>query len=49
METYETLMARRSIRKYTTTPIDDKILERVLEAARISAKNRCAVKMSEVT
>jgi len=34
LETYETIMSRRSIRKYKTTPIDDKILERVLEAAR---------------
>ena len=34
MEVLEAIKTRRSIRKYKTTPVDDKILEFVLEAAR---------------
>ena len=34
METLETIKSRRAIRKYETTPVDDKTLELVLEAAR---------------
>lgn len=34
METLEAIKTRRSIRKYKTTPVDDKTLELVLEAAR---------------
>lgn len=33
MEVLETIRTRRSIRKYKTTPVDDKTLEQVLEAA----------------
>ena len=34
MEVLEAIKARRSIRRYKTTPVDDKTLELVLEAAR---------------
>jgi len=34
VETLEAIKSRRSIRKYKTTPVDDKTLELVLEAAR---------------
>jgi len=34
MEVLEAIKARRSIRKYKTTPVDDKTVEQVLEAAR---------------
>ena len=34
MEILEAIKARRSIRKYKPTPVDDKIMELVLEAAR---------------
>jgi len=34
MEVLETIKTRRSIRKYQTTPVDDRVLEQVLEAAR---------------
>ncbi len=34
MEVLEAIKTRRSIRKYKTTPVDDKTLELVLEAAR---------------
>jgi nitroreductase len=34
MEVLEAIKTRRSIRKYKTTPIDDKVVEQVLEAAR---------------
>lgn len=34
MELMEAIKTRRSIRKYKTTPVDDKTLEQVLEAAR---------------
>jgi nitroreductase len=34
METMEAIKARRSIRKYKTTPVDDETVELVLEAAR---------------
>jgi nitroreductase len=34
MEVIEAIKARRSIRKYKTTPVDDKTVEQVLEAAR---------------
>ncbi len=34
MEVLEAIKTRRSIRKYQTTPVDDKTLEKVLEAAR---------------
>ena len=34
MEVLEAIKTRRSIRKYKTTPVDDKTLEQVLEAAR---------------
>jgi len=33
MEVLEAIKGRRSIRKYKTTPVDDKILELILEAA----------------
>ncbi len=36
MDVPEAIKARRSIRRYKTDPIDDKILEQVLEAARWS-------------
>ena len=34
MEVLEAIKTRRSIRKYKTTPVDDKTLELILEAAR---------------
>jgi nitroreductase len=34
METLEAIKTRRSIRKYTTTPVPDEILTQILEAAR---------------
>jgi nitroreductase len=34
MEVLEAIKARRSIRRYKTTPVDDKTIELVLEAAR---------------
>jgi nitroreductase len=34
MEVIETIKTRRSIRKYKSTPVDDKTIELVLEAAR---------------
>jgi len=34
MEVMEAIKTRRSIRKFKTTPVDDKTLEQVLEAAR---------------
>ena len=34
MEVLEAISTRRSIRKYKTDPVDDKVLETVLEAAR---------------
>lgn len=34
MEVLEAIKTRRSIRKYQTTPVDDKTVEQVLEAAR---------------
>ncbi len=34
MEVFEVIKKRRSIRKYKTTPVDDKTLEQVLEAAQ---------------
>ncbi|MGB2911453.1 MAG: nitroreductase family protein [Anaerolineales bacterium] len=34
MELYEAIMGRRSIRKYTDKPIEDGILEQMLDAAR---------------
>jgi len=34
MEVMETIKTRRSIRKYKTTPVDDKTVAQVLEAAR---------------
>jgi len=34
MEVMEAIKTRRSIRKYKTTPVDDKTVEQVLEAAR---------------
>ena len=34
MEVLEAIKTRRSIRRYKTTPVDDKTLEQVLEAAR---------------
>ena len=34
MDVLETIKTRRSIRKYKATPVDDKTLEQVLEAAR---------------
>jgi len=34
MEVLEAIKSRRSIRKYKTTPVDDKTIELVLEAAR---------------
>ena len=34
MEVFEAIKTRHSIRNYKTTPVDDKILESVLEAAR---------------
>jgi nitroreductase len=36
METLEAIKTRRSIRKYKPTPVDGKVLEQVLEAARWS-------------
>ncbi len=36
MEVLEAIKTRRSIRKYKTTPVDDKTLELVLEAARLA-------------
>ncbi|MFC2035991.1 nitroreductase family protein [Chloroflexota bacterium] len=34
MEILELIKSRRSIRRYKTTPVDDKIIESILEAAR---------------
>ena len=34
MEVFEAIKNRRSIRRYKTTPVDDKTIEQVLEAAR---------------
>ena len=34
MELYEAIMGRRSIRKYTDKPIEDRILEQIFDAAR---------------
>ena len=34
MEVLEAIKSRRSIRRYKTTPVDDKTIEQVLEAAR---------------
>ena len=34
MEVLETIKTRRSIRKYQATPVDDRVVEQVLEAAR---------------
>ncbi|MDD5190190.1 MAG: nitroreductase family protein [Dehalococcoidales bacterium] len=34
METLQTIKTRRSVRKYTTAPVDDTTLNQVLEAAR---------------
>jgi len=34
MEVFEAIKTRRSIRKYKTTPVDDKTIELVLDAAR---------------
>jgi nitroreductase len=34
MEVLEAIKTRRSIRKYKSTPVDDKTVERILEAAR---------------
>ena len=34
MEVIEAMKTRRSIRRYKTTPVDDKTVELVLEAAR---------------
>ena len=34
MEILEAILSRRSIRRYKTTPVDDKTIETVLEAAR---------------
>ena len=34
MEVLETIKTRRSVRKYKTTPVDDRIIEIVLEAGR---------------
>jgi nitroreductase len=36
MDTLEAIRNRRSIRKYKTDPVDDKILETVLDAARLA-------------
>ena len=36
MEFYEVIKTRRSIRSYKDTPIQEKVMERVLEATRIS-------------
>jgi len=34
METFEAILNRRSIRKMKSDPIDDKMVEKILEAAR---------------
>ena len=34
MDVVEAIKTRRSVRKYKTTPVDDKLVEQVLEAAR---------------
>ncbi|MEO0077258.1 MAG: nitroreductase family protein [candidate division WOR-3 bacterium] len=41
MEFYDVIKQRRSVRAYKPTPIDDNVLERILEAGRLapSAKN----------
>ena len=36
MEVLEAIKARRSIRKYKTTPVDDKTLELILDATKVS-------------
>jgi len=36
MDTLETIKNRRSIRKYKTDPVDDQVLEQILEAARLA-------------
>ena len=44
MEVLEAIKSRRSIRRYQTTPVDDKTIEIVLEAARWApswANNQC--------
>ena len=42
MDVYEAIRARRSVRAYKSDPVPDKVLKRVLEAARLapSARNR---------
>lgn len=45
MDVLEAIKTRRSIRKYQTTPVDDKVLEQVLDSARWSpswANTQCS-------
>ena len=37
MDTYEAIMTRRSIRKFTNEPVSDDVMVKLLEAARLSA------------
>ena len=41
MDTYEAILSKRDVRHYTTDPIDDQVLDRILQAGRMagSAKN----------
>ena len=36
MDTLEAIKTRRSIRKFKADPVDDKVLETVLDAARLA-------------
>lgn len=40
METWDALMARRQVRDYADTPVDDSLLEQILEAGRRSPSSR---------
>lgn len=42
METWDALMARRQVREYTDTPVDESLLKQVLEAGRRSPSARNA-------
>lgn len=51
MDFYETIRHRRSVRSYAERPVDDEVLRRVIEAARLAptARNRQEWKLVVVT